>query len=126
MAAEAAASNDDDDDGNNEEKETLTPKVDVYTLGNIFYTILTKERVFHNISKRDQYQVSNMVTNGQFPIHFLSQGKPNYVGSLSECEKAIYDAMGMCHVWDVEERSSAEEVEVFLRGEMERLNVSFF
>ena len=40
-------------------------------------------------------------------------------------EKSIFQAMKMCYVLDVEARSSAQEVEQYLRHEMEMLNVSF-
>ena len=100
------------------QEELLTPKVDVYSLGNSFYTILIKERVFrHDHSKDAQMKVRQ----GDFPI--ISDDRRL---RFTDMEFSIYKAMKMCHVLDVDERSSAKEVEEFLRGEMTRFNVSFY
>jgi hypothetical protein len=96
--------------------ETLTPKIDVYALGNIFYTILTKEKVFAHISTN---VAQDLVMNGHFPMISANE-------TLSDLEYVIFQAMQMCHVMNVEKRSSARQVELFLRKAMKRFNVSFF
>jgi hypothetical protein len=97
--------------------ETLTPKVDVYSLGNIFYTILRKEKVFKRYSTKKAQQ---LVKTGQFP--YIS---PDKISMFNEMENSIFQAMKMCHVFKEEDRSSAKDVEAYLRKEMKRFNITF-
>jgi serine/threonine protein kinase len=104
--------------GRKTEEEILTPKIDVYTLGNIFYTLLTKERVFQDYHSKD---ARSSVLKGKFPS--VPQEKQ---AQFSEMEISIFQAMKMCHVFDANSRSSAFEVKQYLGNELSVFNVSFF
>lgn len=65
--------------------------------------------------------VQNNVRNGKFP----SIGQ-EILSTYSAMELSIYKAMKMCHVFDFRKRSTAADVESFLRKEMMKFNVPFF
>mmetsp|Transcript_6140 Transcript_6140/g.7786 ORF Transcript_6140/g.7786 Transcript_6140/m.7786 type:complete len:144 (+) Transcript_6140:822-1253(+) len=95
----------------------LTEKVDVYSLGNVFYTILTKERVYQEMTTK---QAQNLVLNSTFPV--IPEEK---IKLYDEMEKSIVHAMKMCQVYNASVRSHAWDVEEYLRGQLEKYNIHY-
>ena len=94
-------------------EEPLTEKIDVFSLGNILLAILRQERVFSEDEKTEDVQTR--VANGIFPTANISAVE---LSSYDPMEMAILEAIQMCLVLDTEERSSAAQVEVFLRHKL--------
>lgn len=90
-----------------------TEKIDVYSLGNVIYAILTKHAPFYKMKQR---KAMELVKNGK---------RPPIPDGLQETEdKAMIDAIKMCWVQNEKERSSARDVEIFLRVKLQELNVT--
>ena len=90
-----------------------TQKVDIYSLGNIFYAILTGENVFKN---EDSDDVKNIVKEG---------GRPHIEESMrlstDRVDMALIKAMQMCHIQDPEKRATADQLKIFLAAELVNL-----
>lgn len=91
-------------------------KVDVYSLGNIYYAIMMKEYPFEKMSKKKAQQ---KIMNGERPA--LSA---EYTNSTDQFTQALIKAMKMCWIHNPEERASAREVEQYLDAELTRLGVN--
>ena len=94
----------------------LSAMADVFSLGNMLYSLVMKEQVWEG--ERSAI-VQKKVSDGIFP------SIPKEV-VLSDAEKAVVHAMRLCHVLKVEDRSSAMEVEQYLRKKLVEFNVSTF
>ena len=92
----------------------MTEKVDVYSLGNIFYKLLTTWWPFEDVSDK---QAKKLVKGGD---------RPRLPKSITESEdpitKALLEAMYMCHRQSQTERASAREVETFLMNKMKEID----
>jgi len=96
----------------------LNEKIDVYSLGNILYSILMGEKVFKDIDKKNVYQ---MVSDGVVPI--IPSERLN---AFHPMETAVVEAMKMCHVYDSALRSTAKDVETYLSGKLREYDISHF
>jgi serine/threonine protein kinase len=93
----------------------LSPaQVDVYSLGNIFYTLLQHELPFHDIETEKVYK---LVKRGKRPSLYA-----DIWNSTDPVDMALKEAMLMCHDQDPKQRSTAREVEIFLRRKMQELD----
>mmetsp|Transcript_20399 Transcript_20399/g.30054 ORF Transcript_20399/g.30054 Transcript_20399/m.30054 type:complete len:438 (-) Transcript_20399:534-1847(-) len=97
------------------EDSPLTEKIDVYSLGNIFWQLLTKsEDLFPDTSKHDAIKA---VKRGHIQV------EKEFEDSLNEQELAVLTAKKMCQRMDPLKRSTAMEVEQYLRSKLEEFNV---
>jgi len=101
--------------------EPLNEKIDIYSMGNIFYSILMGEKVFEGINYMKKDKVYKEVQKGVVPI--IPQAIIDGYGPL---EKVVLEAMRMCHVYNPDDRSRASDVETFLKAKLEEHNVSEF
>jgi serine/threonine protein kinase len=82
----------------------LTEKIDVYSLGNVFYTVLTGMEVFHSTNYGD---IRRRIVEGETePIADFFYNEPSLA--------ALAEAITMCWTYDVEQRPSSFEVVQFL------------
>jgi serine/threonine protein kinase len=87
-----------------------TEKIDVYSMGNIFYSLLMNEDPFEKEYDRGgSSRVQSIVKRGDRPILGRATTK-----SSDPIEKALIKAMSMCHVHDWRERANSKEVSDFL------------
>jgi len=84
-----------------------TEKVDVYSLGNIFFMLLQEEKPF---AGRDSNTVANKLMKGERPVL-----RPEVDDSKDPIVVALRYAIQLCHEQDPVKRSSAREVEEYLR-----------
>jgi serine/threonine protein kinase len=92
-----------------------TEKVDVYSLGNILYMLLTNEtRPFDNDSTDT---AMSKVKRGERP--FVSK---EIRQSQDPIDRALLQAMNMCHVQEASERSTALQVANFLKANLELID----
>ncbi|GKY97761.1 hypothetical protein MPSEU_000734300 [Mayamaea pseudoterrestris] len=94
--------------------EAQSEKVDVYSFGNVLYTLLQKEFPFQDVrSKTARHQVKS----GHRPSVYA-----DVWNSTDPAIKAIKQAMIMCHVQNQTERASMRQVETFLRASLEAID----
>lgn len=87
--------------------EWLTEKIDIYQMGNIFYSLLTNKMPFEEI--RDTRKVWTKVKAGERPV------VPDYfMRSVDRVDVFLLGAMEMCLRQNPEERATAREVANFL------------
>lgn len=91
-----------------------TEKIDVYSLGNVFYSILMRTWPFEGES--DSEDVQKRIKRGHRP-HISSR----FVKSEDPFDQAMVKAIQMCWVQNAEERASALEVKQYIEGELIRL-----
>lgn len=87
-----------------------TEKLDIYSLGNLLYSIATGHWPFDEINNTDDTrELEALVTGGRRPHvdDALLQSKDPYV-------KAMLHAMNMCWPQDPQERATAKEVREYL------------
>jgi len=97
------------------EYDQLTEKIDVYSLGNILYSILTKHEAFDEMKKTE---AQDLVKHGK---------RPPIPDKLWEAEElAIIEAINMCWAQKPKNRPSARDVDSFLKGKLFELNVTMF
>lgn len=98
------------------QNSALTEKIDVYSLGNLLWSILKEENVWSSVKSE---VVQKNVRVGIFPT-ISSDESDNYTAM----EKAVIHAMQMCFVMDVDKRSTSLEVEKYLRKKLKIFGVS--
>jgi serine/threonine protein kinase len=96
--------------------EPQSEKVDVYSLGNVLYGILTQLWPFEEL-KTDK-KAREKVKKGERPS--IDNGILN---STDPFDQAMLKAIEMCWIQDPVKRASAREVQTFIAGELERLGV---
>lgn len=80
----------------------LTEKIDVYSMGNIFYRLIENKASFYQFSKNEVYK---MVKKGKRPIvsnEIRKNGGPKI--------QTLIEAMDMCFIQEAKSRPSAKEV----------------
>lgn len=90
--------------------EEETEKIDVYSLGNVLYVLLTGLDVFERVKSED---VHDKVQKGVRP-HIPSKIRDE----ADSVDSSLMIAITMCHVHDPKKRSSAKKVADFLGGEL--------
>ena len=88
-----------------------TEKVDVYSFGNILYSLLQEELPFQDRKMKD---VPDLVMEGVRPSIYY-----DVWNSTDPIVQALKEAMIMCHEGDPDERASALELETFLKQKLE-------
>jgi len=91
----------------------LTEKIDVYSLGNVIWSILNISPLFADIKSSE---VAELVKKGETP--------PILQDSWQDEELAIIDVLKMCWKYDSKERASSKDVELFLRKKMKDFNIT--
>ncbi len=89
----------------------VTEAIDVYSMGNIFWKLLTNERKYDDISTFD---AQRLIIRGQEPV--LSQRIRN---SSNKVDIALRNAIDMCLQRIPENRKSAEDVYLYLSKSLE-------
>lgn len=87
-----------------------TEAVDTYSMGNIFFVLLTGTYPFPNLTKKE---VKKAVGNGERPSF-----SERLLNNPDVNEQALIDAARMCWVHDPRERASAREVQLFLQSKI--------
>jgi serine/threonine protein kinase len=98
-------------------------KVDVYSFGNILYTLLTLEKPFYDISTEDAQE---LVIDGKRPRPSSKFGNDNPAVQMwtsnDPIDLALRSAMDMCLIYNITKRASARQVETFLKAELEQID----
>ncbi len=100
------------------EKHPLTEKIDTFSLGNVLYSLLMRKDVYEGL---DTEKAQEQIKKGVF-IQIPNEVKEQF----SPMEDAVAVAISMCHVKEVEDRSTSLEVESYLRGKLEEFGISHF
>jgi len=87
-----------------------TEAIDTYSMGNIFFVLLTGTYPFPEKSKKE---VKKAVGKGERP-----RFSEDLLNNPDENEKALIDAARMCWVQDPSERASARQVQLFLQSKL--------
>jgi serine/threonine protein kinase len=105
-----------DDDGGN----PVSEKIDVYSLGNILYELLTGERKYLDLEK-DEAQV--LIINGHVPPNILSFLIPDITNDSIEyrINHALSKAILICFERDPTKRATAKQVYDLLLNEWRQL-----
>lgn len=94
-------------------EEWQTEKIDVFSLGNIIYTIITGNLPFEE-QEMDLNDAQEMVKNGILPIL-----KDNFIRSDHPIDRVLVKAMEMCFEYDWRQRARAYQVRNLLMNEMD-------
>ena len=92
-------------------------KVDLYSLGNIFYELLQGEYPFEDVSKTEAIK---KVKLGERPTIYS-----DIWNSTNPVDQTLKKVMMMCHEQDPEDRPSARELETLLRNKLKELDPSY-
>lgn len=105
------------------DEKNLTEKVDVFSLGHIFYRLISGAEPWNRLEpggKPSKPEVNDKVKQGTLPTI------PEFVTNTADPEIiAIREAMLQCYRKEPNERPSAREIAVFLRAELVRLKDTF-
>lgn len=94
-----------------------TEKVDVYSLGNIFFMLFQNEYPFQDVASSD---AKDLVMKGERPSIYADLWQ-----SQTHINVALKHAMIMCHEQDPANRSSSREVELYLTEQLRKLDPDF-
>jgi serine/threonine protein kinase len=86
--------------------------VDVYSYGNILYSLLQGQAAFRGIASKE---AAELVMKGVRPAIY-----EDIWNSTDPVVSSLKDAMIMCHEHDPEKRTTARHVENFLKGAMRK------
>ena len=90
-------------------RNRLSEKVDIFSMGNVFYSLLTKLWPFEDFDHDEEEDVKIKIMNGEKPY------MPEDIENNSDPSvKALIEAMNKCHVLDPNERASAFQILSFL------------
>ena len=92
-----------------------TEKVDVYSFGNVLYSVLTGKYPFQD---KEEKEARKLIKKGNRPI--ISSSVRN---STDPFDQAMITAIEMCWIQDPSERASARQVQQFFLSELRRLGV---
>ena len=84
-----------------------TSAIDVWALGSLLYQILTGEEAWTRV---DTKTAQKYVRRGRLPVI-----EDKFLASRHPVDVALREAIGMCYVYDPEERATAAEVAAYLR-----------
>ena len=98
----------------------LSEKIDIYSLGNILYDLLTSKDLFYNFGEsRTTKAVIKAVQAGKrspFPDSFKNSTDP--------FEQTLIKAIKLCWIHDPKDRISARELQTLFMTELERQGVN--
>ena len=101
----------------------LTEKVDVFSMGHLFYRILVGHEPWNHVEpggKPSREKLKEKVKNGKLP--FI----PKQIKESKNPEtQAIYSAMMMCYTVNVQDRPSSQDVSRFLRHRLQLLESKY-
>lgn len=102
------------------EAGNLSPKVDVYSLGHIFYKIICEGRPYDRFEKHrlSKVEIENRVKAGVLP-RLCENGKTSSDPEIV----AIREAMNMCYTRDPKSRPSSKDVAKFLDQRLHELKL---
>lgn len=92
-----------------------TEKVDVYSMGNVLYSILTSEYPFKHEKYKD---VCKKVIAGERPAI-----PKKFLNSTDPFDQTMLKAIEMCWVHDPEKRATAREVQRLFISTLKKMNV---
>eukprot|EP00529_Nitzschia_sp_RCC80_P011403 CAMPEP_0113502832 /NCGR_PEP_ID=MMETSP0014_2-20120614/33800_1 /TAXON_ID=2857 /ORGANISM="Nitzschia sp." /LENGTH=632 /DNA_ID=CAMNT_0000397717 /DNA_START=251 /DNA_END=2149 /DNA_ORIENTATION=+ /assembly_acc=CAM_ASM_000159 len=93
--------------------EPETEKIDVYSMGNIIYEVLTNLGPFEEFETKIARKMVKAGHKPPFPDSILNSTDP--------FDKAMIHSIEMCWVRDPKKRASAREVQRYITGELKRL-----
>eukprot|EP00540_Astrosyne_radiata_P004090 CAMPEP_0116842838 /NCGR_PEP_ID=MMETSP0418-20121206/11741_1 /TAXON_ID=1158023 /ORGANISM="Astrosyne radiata, Strain 13vi08-1A" /LENGTH=505 /DNA_ID=CAMNT_0004473497 /DNA_START=424 /DNA_END=1941 /DNA_ORIENTATION=- len=93
----------------------LTEKIDIYSMGNIFYALLTEEWPFR---KEENREAQRKVMDGKRP-----DIPPNLQNSTDPATVALYKVTQLCWKQDPKERPNATQVVTMIDSVLEELGV---
>mmetsp|Transcript_55943 Transcript_55943/g.83372 ORF Transcript_55943/g.83372 Transcript_55943/m.83372 type:complete len:491 (+) Transcript_55943:95-1567(+) len=97
--------------------EIQDEKIDIYSMGNVFYVLLTDAWAFERIQEKEAQE---KIMDGVRP--FISKA---FRESEDPSVKALIEAMHMCWEQEPEDRATAIEVRDYLISVLKKLNPSF-
>jgi serine/threonine protein kinase len=90
--------------------EWQSEKVDVYSMGNIFYMLLVGKWAFEEEEERSAQKLIKAGGRPQVPSEILSSRDPII--------QVLLEAMHLCHIHDPKERASARKVATLLKEKL--------
>eukprot|EP00591_Stephanopyxis_turris_P011789 CAMPEP_0195511144 /NCGR_PEP_ID=MMETSP0794_2-20130614/3576_1 /TAXON_ID=515487 /ORGANISM="Stephanopyxis turris, Strain CCMP 815" /LENGTH=283 /DNA_ID=CAMNT_0040638693 /DNA_START=704 /DNA_END=1555 /DNA_ORIENTATION=- len=96
--------------------DVQTEKVDIYSMGNIFYLLLTGKYPFYNMKPTSDKKLKKMIAKGEKP-YIPSDLKHSH----DPADVALIKAMEMCHILDPVKRAGAREVATLLDKALETI-----
>jgi serine/threonine protein kinase len=94
----------------------LNEKIDVYSMGNVFYYILTKERPFGDLSGDE---VQERIRHGERPYKGIDVLK----NSTHWATQALIHAMEWCWTHNATDRPTARTIQMYLESQLEQAHV---
>ena len=95
-----------------------TEKIDVYSLGNIFFGLLTGKELFYDEDKRNDKAIMKYVKQGK-----RSTIPEKYKNSDDPFEQTLLNAIEMCWKQDPKERATARALQKLFENELEKQGV---
>jgi len=95
-----------------------TEKVDIYSLGNIFFYLLTGKDLFYNESERSSKRIKKMIKDGQ-----RSHIPEKYTNSTDRFEQTLVKAIQRSWIHDPRERATARELQTLFVNQLEKSGV---
>ena len=97
-------------------RNILTEKIDVFSMGNVYYSLLTKDWPFESFNHHEEKKAQRNIIHGATP--YVSSVMRHSTDSSTQ---ALMTAMKRCHILDPTERASAQEVNRFLSHAVEAI-----
>ena len=95
-----------------------TEKIDVYSLGNILYQLLTGKELFYDAVSRNRKVLTKKIKAGERSII-----PPEMMDTTDPFENTLLQGIEMCWRQDPKERATAREVQTLFRNELEKQGV---
>ena len=96
-----------------------TEAIDVFSMGNIFYYLLTDKEPYANLrEEKSGDHIKEMIMNGTRPE---LTGDKILAHMDDPSATALIEAMNMCHVYDYQERENSSTVRDFLVERMKEI-----
>ena len=92
------------------DKNPVNEKIDIYSLGNIYFKLLTNNRKYDDISTREAHKLMLQGDDPPFPREVIESVDPVVV--------ALREATEMCLQRDPEKRPTANQLFEFLNGRL--------